>query len=309
MNLTTQDIAKLGEIATLLEVSGYPKAGNVHRTQDFNDMTFEDFLISSTCIRGPLERVSINGYKCYPYMLNQVEIGECILDSVRSTHNLIGTNTNLGISMLLIPIAATFGALSDTNPINNLQKTLDTIIKNTEVDDAIALTKAINIANAGGMDNKTNQYDVNNQETLDEIRNNHINIYDLLEMSQSYDRISYELVNGLPVISTYGYPTYAKYVDKYPDNDVTLAVYLEILAHVPDTLIERKYGIEVAEEVSQRALNILNKTEIATDERRMQLKDFDYFLQKKHYNPGTSADFTAASLFVGLVDKYSINGI
>lgn len=309
MNLTTQDIAKLGEIATLLEVSGYPKPGNVHRTQDFSDMKYEDFLISSASIRDPLYIAAYNGHKSYPYMLNDIGIGECIFDCVRGTNTLTHTNTNLGISMLLIPIAATFGALVDENPINKLQKTLDTIIKNTEVDDAVALVKAISMADAGGLEGKTQDYDVNQASTLDDIRNNHINIYDLLKMSEDYDKIAYELINELPVISKYGYPTYAKYESEYEINDVTIEVYLNILASTPDTLIERKYGQKVAKKVSSKANEILKNTTIATKDRLTSLKNFDSYLIDHKYNPGTTADFTAASLFVGLVDKYSITGI
>ena len=39
------------------------------------------------------------------------------------------------------------------------------------------------------------------------------------------------------------------------------------------------------------------------------MNEFDTFLRNKKYNPGTTADFTAASLFVGLVDKYSKEGL
>ena len=42
--LNFRNIAQLGEIAALLEVSGYPKPGNVHRTQNFQNMTYEDFV-------------------------------------------------------------------------------------------------------------------------------------------------------------------------------------------------------------------------------------------------------------------------
>lgn len=309
MMLNSLDIAKLGEIATLLEVSGYPKPGNVHRTSDFNDMTYEDFLISSTSIRENLEIVAFNGSKYYPNMLNEIQIGESILGCVKNTQNLVKTNTNLGISMLLVPIAATFGALHEENSLNNLPKTLDTIIKNTEFNDAIALVKAISLSKAGGMDNKTSKYDVNDSNTIDEIRKNHINIHDLLQMSSKYDKISYELINGLPIIMNYGYPTYMRYVDEYSQNDVTLEIYLTILANVSDTLINRKYGEEIAKDVSERVKTILESTEIGTTDRFKELNEFDTFLKTKNYNPGTSADFTAASLFVGLVDKYSETGL
>lgn len=309
MMLTSQDIAKLGEIATLLEVSAYPKPGNVHRTQDFEDMTYEDFLISSVSIRENLYIAAYNGSKYYPNMLNAINIGECILGCIKETNNLVKTNTNLGISMLLVPIAATFGALSEEDSIKNLPKAIDTILKNTESDDAIALVKAIVLANAGGMDNKTSEYDVNNKNTLDDIRKNHINMHKLLEMSSKYDKISYELINGLPVILSQGYPVFKKYDEKYSRNDVTLEIYLTILANTPDTLINRKYGEKVAEDVSKRANIILNETEIGTKERLSELKSFDIFLRNNKYNPGTTADFTAASLFVGLVDKYLETGI
>jgi len=42
--------SKIAQLASVLEVSGHPKPGNVHRTQDFEDMVFEDFLISGIAI-------------------------------------------------------------------------------------------------------------------------------------------------------------------------------------------------------------------------------------------------------------------
>lgn len=302
--LNFRNIAQLGEIAALLEVSGYPKPGNVHRTQNFSDMTYEDFLISASVLRENLEIVAYNASKYYPNLLDKIFLGEAILRSVRSTNKLVNTNTNLGISMLMIPLSAGFGALHDSENIYNLPKIVDIIMKNTRPDDAVAVSKAIVLAKAGGL-NKTAKYDVNNSNTLNEIVDNQINLYDLFKMSAKYDRISYELVNGLPLISQYGFPTFTKYEEEYSRNDVTLEIFLTILSNVPDTLINRKYGEEVANLVSSRARRILKETEINTEERLKQLKDFDEYLISKNYNPGTTADFTAASLFVGLVDKYS----
>jgi triphosphoribosyl-dephospho-CoA synthase len=268
-------------------------------------MTYEDFLISATVLRENLEIVSYNASKFFPNLLNKIQLGEAILRSLKHTHNLVNTNTNLGISMLLIPISAGCGALQNSENIYNLPKILDVIIKNTQPDDAVALTKAIMLSKAGGMDNKTTKYDVNNANTIDEIIDNQVNMYDLLEMSSKYDMISYELVNGLPIISEYGFPTFNEYDDKYSRNDVVLEIYLTLLANVPDTLISRKYGESVAKNVSSRAKKILKTTEIATESRLTELTEFDSYLRKKKYNPGTTADFTAASLFVGLVNKYS----
>ena len=302
--LNFRNVAQLGEIAALLEVSGYPKPGNVHRTQNFTDMTYEDFLISASVLRENLEIVAYNASKYYPNLLNKVYLGEAILRSVKNTKKLVNTNTNLGISMLMIPLSAGFGALHNAENIYNLPTIVDILMKNTQPSDAVALTKAIVLAKAGGM-NETSKYDVNNSNTLNEILENQINLYDLLKMSSKYDKISYELVNGLPIISEYGFPIFTEYYEEYSRNDVTLEIFLTLLSNVPDTLISRKYGEEVAETVSKRAKRILKETEISTKERYKELKDFDEYLRNKKYNPGTTADFTAASLFVGLVDKYS----
>ena len=38
------DILRCSTLSSLLEVSGYPKPGNIHRTKDFTDTRFEHFL-------------------------------------------------------------------------------------------------------------------------------------------------------------------------------------------------------------------------------------------------------------------------
>lgn len=305
MLLSIEDIAKIGQIAALLEVSAYPKPGNVHRTQNFDDMSFEDFLISSVCMGKHLEQVSQKGYKYYPNMLNQINIGENILGCVEDTNKLVNTNTNLGISLLFMPLAATFGAMLDEDNFDYLPNTLDILMRNTVEDDAIAFVKAIVLSKAGGIKNKSQEYDVNNTNTIDQIIEDNINLYKLLKISSKYDRLSYELTNKLPVITKVGYPACSEILDEYSRNDVTLETYLTILANTPDTLITRKYGEKIAESVSKKAKEIINETQIATEERLSRITDFDKYLRKHKYNPGSTADFTAATLFVTLMDKYS----
>ena len=159
------------------------------------------------------------------------------------------------------------------------------------------------------MENKTSKYDVNNSNTIDELINNNINLYDLLQMSSKYDMISYELTNKLPVIFNIGFPSYSELSCEYPLNDSAIECYLRILSTTKDTLISRKYGDEIAEDISQKAQEILESTDIQTSQRLDALNKFDEYLHENKYNPGTTADFTAASIFVSLVDKYSQSGL
>ena len=80
---------------------------------------------------------------------------------------------------------------------------------------------------------------------------------------------------------------------------VTTYVYLGFLAHIPDTLIERKFGGAVASEVRDEARPIeagLSQS-TAPEEMAAPLAAFDRSLKERGLNPGTSADLTVATLF------------
>ena len=76
-------------------------------------------------------------------------------------------------------------------------------------------------------------------------------------------------------------------------------VYLGFLAHVPDTLIERKFGSGAASHVLEEAGPIeagFAECE-APAAMAAPLMAFDRALKERGLNPGTSADLTVATLF------------
>ena len=76
-------------------------------------------------------------------------------------------------------------------------------------------------------------------------------------------------------------------------------VYLGYLAHLPDTLIERKFGTRIAAQVREEAGPIeASFTECPSpDAMTAPLTAFDRALKERGLNPGTSADLTVATLF------------
>ncbi len=76
-------------------------------------------------------------------------------------------------------------------------------------------------------------------------------------------------------------------------------VYLGYLAHIPDTLIERKFGARTAAQVREEAGPIeASFTECQSpDAMTAPLTAFDRALKERGLNPGTSADLTVATLF------------
>src|SRR5215210_8063191 len=84
---------RLAQVACLLEVTAR-KPGNVHRHADFAGTHYLDFLLSAAAIGPALDRARALG------------VGRAILDAVEATRRVVATNTNLGMVLLLAPLAA-----------------------------------------------------------------------------------------------------------------------------------------------------------------------------------------------------------
>ena len=297
--MEAKQIAKLAQIASVLEVSGWPKPGNVHRTRNYDDMVFQDFVISAVVIGDTMEEVAKQSKEIDD--LSKAELGKYILQAVNETNKWIRTNTNLGIMMMCIPIAAA-AAISDS--FDEIQDNVGRLMDATTVDDAVNLYDAINVADAGGMGYQE-EFDVKSEKAKDELRANNQTMFDVLEISAGWDRLADELTNKMPVCFEIGYPTFSHAWQSYDDVDVinkaSVLTFMTILSQIPDTLISRKYGNEMAESVSKKAEELLAFKE--DDSFVEKLLEFDDYLYGNKLNPGTTADLTAASIFLSYLAR------
>ena len=297
--MEAKQIAKLAQIASVLEVSGWPKPGNVHRTRNYDDMVFQDFVISAVVIGDTMEEVAKQSKEIDD--LSKAELGKYILQAVNETNKWIRTNTNLGIMMMCIPIAAA-AAISDS--FDEIQDNVGRLMDATTVDDAVNLYDAINVADAGGMGDQE-EFDVKSEKAKDELRANNQTMFDVLEISAGWDRLADELTNKMPVCFEIGYPTFSHAWQSYDDVDVinkaSVLTFMTILSQIPDTLISRKYGNEMAESVSKKAEELLAFNE--DDSFVEKLLEFDDYLYGNKLNPGTTADLTAASIFLSYLAR------
>ena len=283
--MNVEDVVKLTQMASALEVSGYPKPGNVHRTRDYDDMVFEDFVISGIVIGDAIREA------CSDVDVENPRLGKYILDAVAETDRLIHNNTNLGIIMMSTPIAVA-AAISDS--FDELRPNVVKLMENTSVDDACDLYDAIAIASAGGM-GEVDEYDVTSDSAKEELRKNYQTMYDVLKLSAPYDMLGREMTSDMPVVFELGYPTYHELKDKSL-NEACVMTFLTILSEVPDTLISREEDVDTALKVSMMTRDLLKfKDESDFAER---LAEFDDYLFDNGYNPGTTADLTAASILV-----------
>ncbi len=125
-------IASLAQAACLIEASA-PKPGNVTPQQAFADTTYEDFLLSAAAIGPAFLRAP------------DVGVGATVLQAVRDTRRLVRVNTNLGIVLLLAPLARAAGSGN-----GRLREGLSTVLGSLTLADARDVFAAIRLAAPGG---------------------------------------------------------------------------------------------------------------------------------------------------------------
>lgn len=250
------------------------KPGNVHRFSDGHSMTVDDFVSSAK------EAAPVIGRK-------GLGVGERIGLAVEATRKAVALNTNLGIVLLAAPLA---GAALDPHD-GDLQSRLERVLQDLSVKDARAAYRAIRDTNPGGL-GEAPEHDIKAEPT--------VTLIEAMRAAEGRDRIAWNYAHGFADIFELGFKWLAQAREHWSDPTwATTRVYLGFLAHVPDTLIERKFGEAIAVRVREEALPIesgLMESQSA-EEMQAPLAAFDRALKERGLNPGTSADLTVATLF------------
>ncbi|MBS7657901.1 triphosphoribosyl-dephospho-CoA synthase [Candidatus Bathyarchaeota archaeon] len=303
-------IAQSLQLAMLLEVSAYPKPGNVHRTRDFLDTKFEHFLASAVALNPCWRKAAYKGFLISLGKLDfsNLNIGELIkegVEKVKEWHH--GGNTSLGTIMLLMPIAVAAGKTFMDENFNFNEKTLrenlKLIVESSTFIDAINVYKAINLVKPGGL-GETRFLDVKKESSINEIIEKKIPLFEILKYSSSYDSISFEWVKNYKITFELGLPFFIKELIEVKDLNVAIVnTYLKVLSEVYDTLIIRKMGLKYAIEVSNRAKEALKAGGLKTIEGRKLVFKLDEDLAKYNskLNPGATADIISSILAVAIL--------
>jgi triphosphoribosyl-dephospho-CoA synthase len=271
------DLARTAQLACVLEVSA-EKPGNITPSHDFHDTSYEDMLRSGLALGGELGRAG------------ERLVGETVLAAVRASRDAAGANTNLGIALLLAPLAR---AARKDGP---LRQRLGEVLRALTVDDARAAYAAIRLAGAGGLDEPV-EHDVR-----DEPR---VTLREAMAAAAERDTIASEYVSDYAVTFELGLPALADALgDGLHARDATVEVALLLLAEVPDTLIARKRGAEAAARVATGAHQVLSAGGVRSSGGAEALAEFDASLRQdgNALNPGTTADLVTAVLFVALLE-------
>lgn len=270
-------VAGAAQLACVLEASA-EKPGNITPRHDFADTSYEDMLRSAIAVGPELGRAAQRG------------VGDTVLAAVRATRRVAGANTNLGIALLLAPLAR--GALLGGTLRERAEEVLDALT----LDDARAAYAAIREAGAGGLDEPV-EHDVHAAPT--------VALRDAMKTAADRDSVAAEYATGYDLTFELGLPALERALDDgLAPRAATVEAYLALLAAVPDSLIARKRGRRAAERVSAGAAQALAAGGVRGDAGRAALLELDASLRRdgNALNPGTTADLVTAVLFVALLE-------
>lgn len=305
-------VARCAMLAALLEVSAYPKPGNVHRVKDIPGTKYEHFLAGSVAMGPSMRSLALWGYDVQKGSIGWagLRIGDRILEAVRDTLDWQrGGNVNLGIVLLLAPLAAAAGSqLKEDGSVDvvGLRNALRKVTRSTTPEDAVAVYEAIRLTVPIRVLGQVEELDVLEDSAMEQIRRSGLTLMDVFRRCADRDSICLEWVSDFRTTFTVGYPSLREAVKSGDINAAVVDTFLLLLSDRPDSLIVRKSGLEKAEEVSEKARRILDLGGWASEQGKALIWDLDRELHEAGglLNPGTTADLTAASLFVLLLEGW-----
>lgn len=266
-----EELALWTNLACIWEVSAR-KVGNVHPGQEDRDLRVVDFLASAAAIA--------------PVMAApRQSLGATVLAAIRATRRVTGTNTNLGIVLLLAPLALADGA--------DLGRVLD----NAGVEDSRDVFEAIRLAQPGGLGEAAEQ-DVRDVPTLP--------LRAIMALAQDRDLVARQYALGFRDVLDLGLRTL---LDAYARlgslESAIVFTQLRWLAEFPDSLIQRRRGRAEAEQASRQARRVL-ELGWPSEAGQREFAELDRWMRQpaSRRNPGTSADLLAACLFAALQGRH-----
>ena len=298
---TAADVAAAAQLACLLEASA-PKPGNVSPGRHFADTRYEDFLASAAAVGHPLAGAGTRS------------VGATVRLAVESTRRWTNSNTNLGIVLLLTPLArAALGldrfsirrraealASADTRTLKRaLYGETQTAPGATpasspesqaaspeEEFSASGLRAALRqVLDATTVDDARDVYaairlaspgGLGQADSQDVANEPDVTLVAAMRLAAHRDGIAREYATAFEVTFETGAPALERArQDGLSWDDAVVETFLSVLASNPDTHVARRAGITAAEEVSARARQTLAAGGVRSAAGRRAIDEMD----------------------------------
>jgi triphosphoribosyl-dephospho-CoA synthase len=265
--------------AGIVEASA-PKPGNVHPGGSFPDLRYEDLVAAAIAMGAVIDTAPGR------------PLGRTIHEAVAASRAVTPSNANLGIVLLIAPLAAA----DDGGPLTAAG--VAGVLAKLTPRDAEDVWAAIGLAQPGGL-GRASRWDLAGPAPTDL----------LAAMREARDR------DQIARLWAVGYePLFRGPVRDFGDelataatlDDAIVRTFLRQLAREADTLIARRHGMATAVDVSNRAAAVLAADsgwrEAATALDRHLRSSGARAAGGTGINPGTTADLVAAAVYILLRD-------
>jgi len=251
------------------------KPGNVHPAAAFADLSHADLVAAALAIAPAMERAA------------EVPLGRTILAAVTASRAVTRSNANLGIVLAIAPLAAVpDDRCAASHGMAPRPADVAAVLARLTPADAADVWRAIGLARPGGMGTSP-RHDLAGPPPED--------LLEAMRIAAPRDAIARLWTDGYAALDDGPVRDLdAALAAGRPLDEAIVAAFLAQLARQPDSLIARRHGPDVADEVSRRA------AAAAGDPGRRAALDRD--LRARGINPGTTADLTAAALYMLVAD-------
>jgi triphosphoribosyl-dephospho-CoA synthase len=169
------------------------------------------------------------------------------------------------------------------------------VIEETDVHDARDVYDAIRLAAPGGLGRAVSQ-DVASEPD--------VSLLEAMGLAADRDGIAREYITAFETTFGIGVPVLEQARQEgLVWDDAVVETFLRLLAHAPDTHVARRGGDAAAKAISERAQRALRAGGVRSAAGRSAVEEMDRALRDERNigNPGTTADLTAAAIFVVLL--------
>ncbi len=224
-------------------------------------------------------------------------LGKTILAAVDHTQKCTGTNTNLGLVLLIAPLAKAIRGSEDLDR-DSIQRVWDEL---TMHDGELVYT-AIRNARPGGLGSIDDR----------DVRHSHgpQDLMAAMRTAESHDRIARQYTTHFENVLDDGVPLLIEGRSRFASlSQAIVFAHVSLMARFTDSLIQRKCGEETAvhaQMLARKALeafeNDVTQAEDWSELFWSRVGELDFWLRSDGHrrNPGTTADLIAASLFVAI---------
>ena len=257
-----------------LDVKAF-KPGNVSIDSPGFGMSAANFLASAKAIAAPITTPGLS-------------VGERIYNAIVSTQRVVSHNTNLGIVLLLAPLIQATESIAAAS----LENKLAAVLNDLTVGDADCAYRAIRLARPGGM-GESSKHDISETPR--------VTLYQAMLEAAQRDQIARLYTTGYRALFVRALPVWRRALERWGSREwAATAVFLDLLASEPDSLICRKFGLAKSKEVSLAAESHSRALDSSRDpaSSRAELLAWDAELKANGLNPGTTADMTVATIFL-----------